>query len=84
MKLQQQKKRLRTFKRKDLTKKRSELIKPIQDRIYNAIEKVAQEKNYSVVFDKASGATILYVDSKTDISNLVLAELGYKINTPNR
>lgn len=65
-------------------KKRSELVKPIQDRIYNAIEKVAQEKNYSVVFDKAGGATILYVDNKTDISDLVLAELGYKISSQKR
>ena len=68
----------------DLAKKRSELVKPIQDRIYNAIEKVAQEKNYSVVFDKAGGATILYVDNKTDISDLVLAELGYKIISQKR
>lgn len=68
----------------DLAKKRSELVKPIQDRIYNAIEKVAQEKNYSVVFDKAGGATILYVDNKTDISDLVLAELGYKISSQKR
>lgn len=68
----------------DLAKKRSELVKPIQDRIYNAIEKVAQEKNYSVVFDKAGGATILYVDNKIDISDLVLAELGYKISSQKR
>ncbi len=68
----------------DLAKKRSELIKPIQDKIYNAIEKVAQEKNYSVVFDKAGGATVLYVDSKTDISDLVLAELGFKTNSSKR
>ena len=68
----------------DLAKKRSELVKPIQDRIYNAIEKVAQEKNYFVVFDKAGGATILYVDNKTDISDLVLAELGYKISSQKR
>lgn len=68
----------------DLAKKRSELVKPIQDRIYNAIEKVAQEKNYSVVFDKAGGATVLYVDNKTDISDLVLAELGYKISSQKR
>lgn len=68
----------------DLAKKRSELVKPIQDRIYNAIEKVAQEKNYSVVFDKAGGAIILYVDNKTDISDLVLAELGYKISSQKR
>ena len=68
----------------DLTKKRSELVKPIQDRIYNAIEKVAREKNYSIVFDKSGGATILYVDNKTDISDMVLAELGYKINSSKR
>lgn len=68
----------------DLAKKRSELVKPIQDRIYNAIEKVAAEKNYSIVFDKSGGATILYVDSKTDISELVLVELGYKINSSKR
>lgn len=65
----------------DLTKKRSELIKPIQDKIYNAIEKIAKEKNYSVMLDKASGATILFIDSKTDVSDLVLAELGYKVNS---
>lgn len=64
----------------DLSKKRSELIKPIQDKIYNAIEKIAKEKNYAIVLDKASGATVLFVDSKTDISDLVLAELGYKTN----
>ncbi len=65
----------------DLAKKRSELIKPIQDKIYNAIEKIAKEKNYSVILDKASGATILFIDSKTDVSDIVLAELGYKVNS---
>ncbi|MDR1725576.1 MAG: OmpH family outer membrane protein [Bacteroidales bacterium] len=62
-----------------LAKKRSELIKPIQEKVYNAIEKIAQEKNYGIVFDKADGGNVLYVDSKTDISDLVLGELGYKI-----
>ena len=63
----------------DLAKKRSELVKPIQDRIYNAIEKVAQEKNYSVVFDKAGGATILYVDNKTDISFIFFIMFSHKL-----
>jgi outer membrane protein len=67
----------------DLAKKRSELVKPIQDKIYSAIEKIAQEKNYSVIFDKASGATVLYIDDKTDVSDLVLAELGYKVSGNN-
>ncbi|MDR1006906.1 MAG: OmpH family outer membrane protein [Bacteroidales bacterium] len=62
----------------DLAKKRSELLKPIQDKVFNAIEKIAKEKNYAVVFDKSDGSSILYLDSKTDISNLVLGELGYK------
>ena len=48
------------------------------------IEKIAQEKNYAVIFDKASGATILYVDSKTDVSDLILAELGYRINSSKK
>ena len=64
----------------DLAKKRAELVKPIQDKVYNAIEKLAQEKNYSAIFDKASGAALLYVDDKTDISDMVLNELGYKSN----
>ncbi|MBR1773948.1 MAG: OmpH family outer membrane protein [Bacteroidales bacterium] len=64
----------------DLAKKRAELVKPIQDKVYNAIEKLAQEKNYSAVFDKASGAALLYVDDKSDISDMVLSELGYKVN----
>ncbi len=64
----------------DLSKKRSELIKPIQDKIYNAIEKIAKEKNYSLVLDKASGATVLFIDGKTDVSDVILAELGYKVN----
>ncbi|MDD2576902.1 MAG: OmpH family outer membrane protein [Bacteroidales bacterium] len=68
----------------DLSKKRSELVKPIQDKVYNAIEKIAQEKNYAIIFDKSSGASILYVDAKTDVSDLVLAELGYKISGSRR
>ncbi|MDR1847672.1 MAG: OmpH family outer membrane protein [Bacteroidales bacterium] len=64
----------------DLMKKRAELVKPIQDKVYNAIEKIAKEKNYAVVFDKSGEGAILYVDSKTDISDLVLGELGYKLN----
>lgn len=65
----------------DLSKKRSELVKPIQDKVYNAIEKIAQEKNYSAIFDKAGGASLLYVDNKTDISDMILSELGYRASS---
>jgi outer membrane protein len=65
----------------ELFKKRQELIKPIQDKIYNALEEIAISKNYSFVFDKANGASIMYANAKFDISDDVLDELGYSFNT---
>lgn len=62
----------------DLDKKREELMKPIQDRVYNAIERIANEKNYAFVFDKSGSATVLFASSKYDISDQVLELLGYK------
>ena len=60
----------------DLFKKRQELIKPIQDKVYNAIEAISNTDNYAIVFDKASGATMIYTNSKYDISDAVLKKLG--------
>jgi len=60
----------------DLFKKRQELIKPIQDKVYNAIEAISTTDNIAVVFDKASGATMIYTNSKYDISDAVLKKLG--------
>ncbi len=81
---------LRTLQRQrfsaggDLDQKRAELMKPIQDRVYNAIERIAREKNYAFVFDKSSNATILYVGEKYEISNQVLEMMGIKpTTTPN-
>ena len=65
----------------ELFQKRQELIKPIQDKIYNALEEIAKAKNYSFVFDKANGASIMYANPKFDISDDVLDELGYSFNT---
>lgn len=62
----------------DMDKKRAELLRPVQERIYNAIERVAREKNYAFVFDKSSGTTVIYVAEKYDISNQVLEMLGVK------
>jgi len=61
----------------DLFKKRQELIKPIQEKVYNAIEEIAAAENYAVVFDKASNATLIYTNPKFDISEQVLDKLGY-------
>jgi len=64
----------------DLFKKRQELIKPIQDKVYNAIEAVSTQDNIAIVFDKASGATMIYTNSKYDISDTVLKKLGNSNN----
>jgi len=61
----------------DLFKKRQELIKPIQEKVYNAIEEIASAENYAVVFDKASNATLIYTNPKFDISEQILDKLGY-------
>lgn len=62
----------------DLYKKRQELIKPIQDEIYNAVKDLSNEGGYSVIFDTSQGANILYFNPKFDISDEVLQKLGYK------
>ena len=62
----------------DLFKKREELIKPIQDRVYNAIQKVAVAKLYDFILDKSEGITVIFADPKLDKSDDVLRELGVK------
>jgi outer membrane protein len=68
----------------DLFLKREELIKPIQEKIYNAIEDIAIDKNYAFVFDKAGSLTMLYVSSKFDISDDVLDAVGGELGTVRR
>jgi outer membrane protein len=60
----------------DLFKKRQEFIKPIQDRVFNAVQKMASSKGYDVVMDKAGGVTLFYADPKLDRSDDVLKILG--------
>lgn len=61
----------------ELFKKRQTLVKPIQDDVYNAIKKVSEEKGYQVIFDRASSQDIVFASPKIDVSNEVLAKLGY-------
>jgi outer membrane protein len=65
----------------DLFQKRQELLKPIQDKIFSAIEKRAGDKGYTFVFDRADNASILFADSRVDISNDILSDMGIKVNT---
>ena len=68
----------------DLFKKRQELIQPIQEKVYNAIESIALTRNFAFVFDKAGGMTMLYGNPKFDISDDVLDEVGNVMQTVKR
>lgn len=67
----------------DLFKKQQELIKPIQDKVYNAVVEIAETKGYAMVFDKSGSTTVLYTQKRYDISNDVIKQLGYEpgVNT---
>ena len=62
----------------DLFKERQRLVKPIQDKLYNVIQKLAVAKSYDFVLDKSEGITIIFADPKLDKSAEVLKELGIK------
>ncbi len=60
----------------DLFRKRQEFVKPVQDKVYSAIQKLAISKGYDLVLDKSAGITVFYMDNKLDKSNEVLKNLG--------
>ena len=51
-------------------------MKPIQDRVYSAIERIAREKSYAFILDKSGSPTLLYVSDKYDVSDQVLEMMG--------
>ena len=57
--------------------KRQELIKPIQDKIYNAIQQLAVDNKYAIVFDSSSDLIMLYKNNNYDKSDKVLDLMGY-------
>ena len=61
----------------ELYKKRQSLMKPIQEDVYNAVKAVAEERGYQTIFDRASSQSIVFASPKIDVSNEVLAKLGY-------
>jgi outer membrane protein len=62
----------------DLFKKRQELIKPIQDKVYNAVQKMAAQRGYDFILDKSEGITVIFADPKLEKSEDILKELGVK------
>lgn len=60
----------------ELFKKRQELVKPIQDKVFEAIQKIAKDDALDFIFDKSSDMTMLYSNAKYDKSDNVLTLLG--------
>jgi outer membrane protein len=60
----------------DLFKERQKMVKPIQDKVYNAVQKLATARSYDFILDKSEGITIIFADPKLDKSDDVLKELG--------
>jgi len=61
----------------ELYKKRDQLMKPIQDEIYEAVKTIATDKGYQLIVDRASAMSVIFASPQIDISNEVLKKLGY-------
>lgn len=61
--------------------KKQELVKPVMDKVWDAVEKVAKQNNLAIVFDKASQLVMIYTDPRYDYTDFVLDELG--LGDPN-
>jgi outer membrane protein len=62
----------------DLFRERQRLVKPVQDKVYNAVQKIAVARSYDFILDKSEGITVIFADPKLDKSDDVLRELGIK------
>jgi outer membrane protein len=62
----------------DLFRERQRLVKPLQDKVYNAVQKLAVARSYDFILDKSEGITVIFADPKLDKSDDVLKEMGVK------
>ncbi len=62
----------------DLFSKRQALVKPIQEDVFTAVQEIANDGSYAVIFDKAGGTTLFFTNPRYDLSDQVLQKLGYK------
>jgi len=60
--------------------KQAELLQPLQSKIFDAIERVSRKNNLAILFDKASGLSMIYTDPRHDYSDFVIEELGIEEN----
>jgi len=61
----------------ELYKKREALMTPIQDEVYEAAKAISEDKGYQIIIDRASAMSFIYASPKIDISNEILAKMGY-------
>lgn len=61
----------------EMAKKQEALITPIQDKIYEAVKQISEQKGYAAVVDRGSAQSIIFASPSIDISNEVLSRLGY-------
>ena len=62
----------------ELYRNQEELVRPIQDQVYKAVQEIATEQNYAIIFDAAGSATLLYTNPRNDLSDDVLKKLDYR------
>lgn len=61
--------------------KKQELVKPVMDKVWDSVDKVAKKNNLAIVFDKASQLVMIYTDPRYDYTDFVLEDLG--LGDPN-
>lgn len=61
----------------EMAKMQQEMITPLQDKVYEAVKQVAEQNGYAVIVDRASAESIIFASPRIDVSNEVLAKLGY-------
>lgn len=88
--ISQKEKALNDFKKEkfspegELFKKRQQLIKPIQDKVFDAVQQLAKQSALDIIMDKAGAVTMLYTNAKYDRSDDVLEILGINVNGNNK
>lgn len=65
----------------DLFNKQNELMKPVQDRIFKAVQEVAHDEGYDYIFDKSGDILLMYANEKYDLTQKIMAKL--KVPVPS-
>jgi outer membrane protein len=67
----------------ELFNKQNELMKPVQDRVFKAVQDVAREDGYDYVFDKSGDILLMYANEKYDLTQKIFTKLKVTTTTPS-